>query len=53
MKSKCKNLDIETTPEQELVDEIIEVIDSLSNINNGNLKIAIAIECLCELWENS
>ena len=53
VKSKCKNLDIETTPEQELVDEIIEVIDSLSNINNGNLKIAIAIECLCELWENS
>ena len=53
MKSKCKDLDIENTTEQELVNRIVEIIDDESNISNGNLKVAIAIECLCELWEDS
>lgn len=53
VKSKCKDLDIENTTEQELVNRIVEIIDDESNISNGNLKVAIAIECLCELWEDS
>ena len=56
MKDKCEDLedlDIENTEEEELVNRIVEIIDNDSNISNGNLKIDIAIECLCELWENS
>lgn len=55
VKKKCKDLDldIENTPEKELVNKIIEIIDGTSSITAENLKIAIAIECLCELWENS
>ena len=56
VKDKCEDLedlDIENTEEEELVNRIVEIIDNDSNISNGNLKIAIAIECLCELWENS
>lgn len=53
VKSKCKDLDIENMTEQELVNRIVRIIDDESNISNGNLKVAIAIECLCELWEDS
>lgn len=46
-----KNLDFETLSEDELIDELIIIVKDIDNtIDNENLVIAIAIECLCELW---
>lgn len=53
VKSNCYSLDIENSAEQELVNNVVEIIENSNNsITNENLKIAIAIECLCELWED-
>lgn len=47
------SLDLENLTEQELVDNIVEMIkDKETIIIEDNLRIAIAIECLCELWED-
>lgn len=53
VKTNCYNLDIENLTEQELVNEIITIVENNDNsITDENLKIAVAIDCLCELWED-
>lgn len=48
----CNNL--EQSTEQELINQIVQIIKNHdSSITNNNLIIAIAIECLCELWEDA
>ena len=50
----CNNLDLEQSTEQELINQIVQIIKNHdSSITNNNLIIAIAIECLCELWEDA
>ena len=53
-KHYCNNLDLEQSTEQELINQIVQIIKNHdSSITNNNLIIAIAIECLCELWEDA
>lgn len=53
-KNYCNNLDLEQSTEQELINQIVQIIKNHdSSITNDNLIIAIAIECLCELWEDT
>ena len=53
-KNYCNNLDLEQSTEQELINQIVQIIKNHeSSITNNNLIIAIAIECLCELWEDA
>lgn len=52
-KNNCNDLDLENLNEQELVNQIVQIIRNHDNtMTNDNLMIAIAIECLCELWED-
>ncbi|MDE8082594.1 hypothetical protein PT105_08120 [Erysipelothrix rhusiopathiae] len=51
-KRDCNSLDLENLSEQELVEQIIQIIRKYDKtLLNDNLINAIAIECLCELWE--
>jgi len=51
VKDDCGSLDLENLTEHELVNQIVEIVRSHDNtISNDNLMIAIATECLCELW---
>lgn len=53
VKADCSSLDLENLTELELVNQIIEIVKSHdSTMDNDNLMIAIATECLCELWED-
>lgn len=53
VKDDCHSLDLENLTEVELVKQIIEIVKSHDNTTlNDNLIIAIATECLCELWED-
>lgn len=53
-KNYCNNLNLEQSTEQELINQIVQIIKNHdSSITNDNLIIAIAIECLCELWEDA
>ena len=53
-KNYCNTLDLEQSTEQELINQIVQIIKNHdSSITNNNLIIAIAIECLCELWEDA
>lgn len=51
-KNYCNNLNLEQSTEQELINQIVQIIKNHdSSITNDNL--IIAIECLCELWEDA
>jgi len=51
VKDDCCGLDLENLTEQELVNQIVEIVRGYDKGMNENLMIAIAAECLCELWE--
>lgn len=48
----CYELDFETSSEDDLIEKLVTTVrETDDTISNDNLLVAIAIECLCELWE--
>jgi hypothetical protein len=48
----CCELDFENSSEDDLIEKLVTIVrETDDTISNDNLLVAIAIECLCDLWE--